>query len=204
MAYSFLSKNNNNSKTNNMTSKKNGTSSGQKDMASKNSGRTASNRAASNGAASNRTASNRAASNGAASNRAASNRAASNRMCRENPTKMKTNAYILYMIIGSYFRKCTCTSVITEHNLFLYYKEMPSGKQITAEEEIISYLESYLKKEIGDDLSMLEDLRCEVTITRYPCCYELHFYTGFEGFVAVVDKTGKYTVEWRTAEQEAT
>ena len=184
MAYSFLSKNNNNSKTNNMTSKKNGTSSGQKDMASKNSGRTASNRAASNGAA--------------------SNRAASNRMCRENPTKMKTNAYILYMIIGSYFRKCTCTSVITEHNLFLYYKEMPSGKQITAEEEIISYLESYLKKEIGDDLSMLEDLRCEVTITRYPCCYELHFYTGFEGFVAVVDKTGKYTVEWRTAEQEAT
>ena len=36
--------------------------------------------------------------------------------------RQQETAYMLYMIIGSYFHRCRCKSKAVEENLFLYYK----------------------------------------------------------------------------------
>jgi len=37
--------------------------------------------------------------------------------------RQQETAYMLYMIIGSYFHRCSCRSKALEENLFLYYKD---------------------------------------------------------------------------------
>lgn len=99
-------------------------------------------------------------------------------------------AYILYMIIGSYFHSCTCKSIQYEKTLFLYYKEMGFGKQERMESEIIKKTESLLSdiKETFACMKAEVDIKCSNEILV------LTFYTGFENVVATVDKKGKYDI----------
>ena len=58
--------------------------------------------------------------------------------------KQQETAYMVYMIIGSYFHKCTCKTKILENKLFLSYKEMGKDKQEEKESRIIKVVERVL------------------------------------------------------------
>ena len=100
----------------------------------------------------------------------------------------KENAYILYMIVGSYFNKCICINKITECNLYLYYREMPVGKQLAREKQVIDRTE----KAIGFMADDLKDLHCQVEILQVADEFRLVFRTWFHRIVVTVASDGRY------------
>ena len=89
--------------------------------------------------------------------------------------RQQETAYMLYMIIGSYFHRCSCRSKALEENLFLYYKELGERRQIDKERQIIRVSEGVLK----DNMTDLAEMNAEVVISRADDLYILRFYTGF-------------------------
>ena len=98
--------------------------------------------------------------------------------------RQQETAYMLYMIIGSYFHRCSCRSKALEENLFLYYKEVEKERQI------IRVSEGVLK----DNMTDLAEMNAEVVISRADDLYILRFYTGFERVVVTVDEKGCYEI----------
>lgn len=66
--------------------------------------------------------------------------------------RLNAMEYIIYMMIGSYFKSAKCTSKILEQRLFLYYKDMNEKTQIEKETKIINYAENILKKSVGEHI----------------------------------------------------
>ena len=104
--------------------------------------------------------------------------------------RQQETAYMLYMIIGSYFHRCRCRSKALEENLFLYYKELGESRQIDKERLIIRVSEGVLK----DNMTDLAQMNAEVVISRADDMYVLRFYTGFEDIVVTVDDKGLYEI----------
>lgn len=104
--------------------------------------------------------------------------------------RQQETAYMLYMIIGSYFHRCSCRSKALEENLFLYYKEMPVKRQEEKEWQIIRVSEGVL----GECLASMAQMNAEVFISKTDEMYVLRFYTGFEDIVATVDDKGRYDI----------
>ena len=101
--------------------------------------------------------------------------------------RQQETAYMLYMIIGSYFHRCSCRS---KENLFLYYKELQEKKQVEKERQIIKVSEGVLKDNIVD----LAEMNAEAVISKVNDLYILSFYTGFERVVVTVDEKGCYEI----------
>ena len=99
--------------------------------------------------------------------------------------------YILYMILGSYFHKCSFKKKRLEETLLLYYKEMPQKKQADLEEKVVEKAEDVLE----DYLSIISEMNCEVDFYRSGKDYCLVFETGFERVIANVSPTGRYAIE---------
>lgn len=104
--------------------------------------------------------------------------------------RQQETAYMLYMIIGSYFHRCSCRSKALEENLFLDYKELGERRQIDKERQIIRVSEGVLK----DNMTDLAEMNAEVVISRADDLYILRFYTGFERVVVTVDEKGCYEI----------
>lgn len=104
--------------------------------------------------------------------------------------RQQETAYMLYMIISSYFHKCSCKSKAVEENLFLYYKELQEKKQVEKERQIIKVSEGVLKDNIVD----LAEMNAEAVISKVNDLYILSFYTGFERVVVTVDDKGCYEI----------
>ena len=104
--------------------------------------------------------------------------------------RQQETAYMLYMIIGSYFHRCSCRSKALEENLFLYYKELGERRQIDKERQIIRVSEGVL----GECLASMAQMNAEVFISKTDEMYVLRFYTGFEDIVATVDDKGRYDI----------
>lgn len=104
--------------------------------------------------------------------------------------RQQETAYMLYMIIGSYFHRCSCKSKTVEENLFLYYKELQEKRQVEKERQIIKVSEGVLKDNIVD----LAEMNAEAVISRAGDLYILSFYTGFEMIVVTVDEKGRYEI----------
>ena len=102
--------------------------------------------------------------------------------------RQQETAYMLYMIIGSYFHRCSCRSKALEENLFLYYKELQEKKQVEKERQIIKVSEGGLKDNI------LAEMNAEAVISKVNDLYILSFYTGFERVVVTVDEKGCYEI----------
>ena len=100
----------------------------------------------------------------------------------------KENAFILYMIVGSYFNKCICLNKITECNLYLYYREMPVGKQLAREKQVIDRME----RELGSLAEDLKDMNCEVEILQAADEIRLVFRTWFHTILITVESNGRY------------
>lgn len=66
-------------------------------------------------------------------------------------------AYVIYMIVGSYFKKTVCKSTMKEKQLKVVYGETKRDTQIKLEERCIKYVESKLlsiaPEEIFDDMA---------------------------------------------------
>ena len=106
---------------------------------------------------------------------------------------------MLYMIIGSYFHKCSCRSKALEENLFLYYKELQEKRQVEKERQIIKVSEGILK----DNMTDLAEMNAEVVISKADDLYILSFYTGFERVVVTVDEKGCYEISLEGDEEAA-
>lgn len=106
--------------------------------------------------------------------------------------KQEENAYIVYMIMGSYFKKCECKSEAMETSLRLFYRDMQPAKQEKREEDVIRELDR-ITKDYQDELA---NVNCEAHIRKAGDNYKIIFSTGLENIEAVVDKAGKYTVSY--------
>lgn len=104
--------------------------------------------------------------------------------------RQQETAYMLYMIISSYFYKCSCKSRALEENLFLYYKEIHKDRQVDKERQIIRVSEGILK----DSMSKISEMNAEAVIYRTNGLYVIDFYTGFERIVATVNENGQYEI----------
>ncbi len=113
--------------------------------------------------------------------------------------RQQETAYMLYMIIGSYFHKCSCRSKALEENLFLYYKELGESRQIDKERQIIRVSEGVLI----DNRIDLADMNAEAVISKVNDLYILSFYTGFEMIVVTVDEKGRYEISLEGDEELA-
>ncbi len=113
--------------------------------------------------------------------------------------RQQETAYMLYMIIGSYFHKCSCRSKALEENLFLYYKELQEKRQVEKERQIIKVSEGILK----DNMTDLAEMNAEVVISKADDLYILSFYTGFERVVVTVDEKGCYEISLEGDEEAA-
>ena len=108
------------------------------------------------------------------------------RFVEKRKTVQEEMAYIVYMIVGSYFNKAVCINHGTASRLYLYYMEMKENSQISKEQKIIMQSENVLK----EYKSILCDMNCEVYISFKENKFVLDFITGFERIHAEVDKKG--------------
>ncbi len=105
--------------------------------------------------------------------------------------KQQQTAYVLYMMISSYFHKSICNNKVLETKLLLYYRELPVKRQEELEEKVIANIE----KELEKILPVLCGMNCKVFICKQDEDYCLTFETGFEEVSAVVDSKGKYRLQ---------
>ena len=104
--------------------------------------------------------------------------------------RQQETAYMLYMMISSYFHKCYCRSKVLEEKLFLYYQELQENKQVEKERQIIRVSEGVLKDTMAD----LAEMNAEAVIAKADDLYILSFYTGFERILVTVDEKGCYEI----------
>ena len=106
------------------------------------------------------------------------------------PDSLKADAYIIYMIIGSYFKSCKCDNAILEKRLFLNYKDLSKNKQETKEEKIIKKVESVAAKNF-DFFESFENIDCQSRINLDKDDAEVLFYADNKVIIKVkVDKKG--------------
>ena len=106
------------------------------------------------------------------------------------PDPLKADAYIIYMILGSYFKSCKCDNAILEKRLFLNYKDLSKNKQETKEEKIIKKVENVESKN-ADFFSSFEDIDAQARINIDKDDAEVLFYSNNKVIIKVkVDKKG--------------
>lgn len=94
--------------------------------------------------------------------------------------------YIIYMMLGSYFKSCQCINPCEAGHLYLHYQEMPVQKQFRQEEQILR-----IANEIHPEFRRrIDELKCAVRFFQSEGDYYVYFSTGFEGILAIVDMDG--------------
>ena len=93
-------------------------------------------------------------------------------------------AYIIYMMVGSAYKRSQISSAIVEERLRFEYMKMPLSEQYEAEEQMISWMEQKNLTEAVDDL------RCIVYICADRNNYIVTFETYFEALGFRIDRTG--------------
>ena len=106
-------------------------------------------------------------------------------------TTQEEMAYIVYMIIGSYFNKAKCKNSKIADRLYLYYAEMRESVQEKKEKKIITQVESVLKAY----KNVLSTMNSEVMIHFRQGMYVLDLMTGFERIHAEVNQNGNCVMQ---------
>ena len=75
--------------------------------------------------------------------------------------------------------------------MYLHYLEMPKSQQENLEKQVIRRSE----QDLGEVMSVLSQMNCEVVFTYRDDRYYLDFETGFETVSAVVDQKGHYVID---------
>ena len=103
-------------------------------------------------------------------------------------------AYAAYMIVGSYFHKCTAANSYEEKHLYLHYVEMPMGKQVDCEKRIDDLM---LNIEYNDPefMECIAQLNSSTYFYKEDEYFIVDFRTGgFEGLQVMVDPGGRCTI----------
>ena len=109
------------------------------------------------------------------------------RFTEKRKTIQEAMAYVVYMIVGSYFNRETCRNQFAADRLYLYYKELGANKQEMMEACIIAQAGKVLKR-YEDILSVMN---CESKIRVENGRYLIDFLTGFEHVHTEVDQRSK-------------
>lgn len=110
-------------------------------------------------------------------------------------TIQEAAAYVVYMIVSSYYNKEICRNQFAADRLYLYYKEQGAKKQEMMEADVIVQADKSLKQ--YEDILAL--MNCESKIYYQNGRYMIEFLTGFERVHAEVDRKGRckiWVVEW--------
>lgn len=94
-------------------------------------------------------------------------------------------AYAVYMMLGSYFRKCRMVNALEESHLRMHYASMKTGDQYLVEEQADEDAVALLENE------RVDDLHCEVQTRLVKGIYHILFRTGLTDFRADVDRRGR-------------
>lgn len=106
------------------------------------------------------------------------------------PDSLKADAYILYMMMGSYFASCKCDNAILEKRLFLNYKDLSLNKQYAREEKILAKIDK-LDENFLDQFSDI-DAMARIKFEKDEA--EVLFYADNKVLLkAKVDKKGSMT-----------
>ena len=97
-------------------------------------------------------------------------------------------AYIVYMMLGSYFKSCKAQSALKVNSLYVHYTEMRVNTQLSTERRI----ERDFTEQFAEFLPLFENSLCEVSIYDSGDNLCLRFDTGFEKLIAMVDREGQY------------
>lgn len=106
-------------------------------------------------------------------------------------TVQEEMAYVVYMIVGSYFNKVFCKNQAMADRLYLYYAEMKGSTQEAKEKKVITQAEHTFK----DYENILEAMNCEVAVRFRDGRYVLDFVTGFENVHAEVNHKGNCEIQ---------
>ena len=104
------------------------------------------------------------------------------------PDTLKADAYIVYMMMGDYFKSCVCDNTRFEKKLLLNYKDFSFNKQYSREEKILGKIEG-LGEEFLDSLADI-DVKARITIDEMQAT--VIFYTEDKKVIVkvTVDKKG--------------
>ena len=97
-------------------------------------------------------------------------------------------AYIVYMIIGSYYTKCKAKNMMKEKALYMHYKQLGPKNQIRIERNV-----ERIFLRMRDIVNT--DLAAEVAFSCYGDAYIVYFHTGFQNINVYVDKEGMISIE---------
>ena len=92
--------------------------------------------------------------------------------------------YILYMMLGSMFKRCIFASSAMEERIRLEYMKMPVDEQYEIEDRIIAWAETTL------DLKKCEDIWCKVFTYQERGYAGICFETYFGAIEMMIDQKG--------------
>lgn len=70
---------------------------------------------------------------------------------KNNKLNNENLEYTIYMMVGSYFEKASCTNPFVEKRLRAQYWDMKEEKQLQLEDTVLSYVENQLLSELPED-----------------------------------------------------
>ncbi|MBQ9065381.1 MAG: hypothetical protein IJ123_08045 [Blautia sp.] len=97
-------------------------------------------------------------------------------------------AYIIYMMIGSYFKSCKPLSKIRINSLFVHYADMRVNSQFSVERRV----EWEFTEHFSDYIPLFNESICEAGIREDKDKLYIDFNTGLEKLTAAIDAEGKY------------
>lgn len=109
-------------------------------------------------------------------------------------TVQEEMAYIVYMIVDSYFNKTICKNQAMSNRFYLCYTEMKEATQEAKEQRVITQAARAFKAYE----KVLEGMNCENVIAFREGRYVLDFTTGFEHVYAEVNRKGNYKIQLLT------
>jgi len=102
-------------------------------------------------------------------------------------------AYIIYMMVGSFFKSCHPQSEIRMDSLFVHYSEMRVNSQYSIERRV----EWEFTDKFADYLDVFAESLCEASVREEGGQLIIEFNTGLEKVTASVDNEGQFTFEMK-------
>ena len=103
---------------------------------------------------------------------------------RKRYNAQMATTYILYMMLGSAFKKCIFASSSMEDRLRFEYMKMPAADQYETEDKIIDWMEKTIA------IQACEDIWCKVFTYQEGECMGIRFETYVGAIEVLVDERG--------------
>jgi len=107
----------------------------------------------------------------------------------ENGSEVQlATAYIIYMMVGSFFKSCHVQSELRINSLYVHYSEMRINSQLSVERRV----EWDFSEHFSEYLPIFSESRCEASVHEDGDKLCIEFNTGLERLTAIIDTDGQY------------